>query len=318
MMMTISGFTMVKNAGKLYYPFKESLLSILPIVDEMVIALGDCDADDTTRQMIDDINSPKIKVVQTVWDTKAYPYGSELAHQTDIAKAHCKGDWLFYLQADEVVHEQDHQIILSRCREFLSNQNVEGLLFKYIHFWGDYEHAFTHDHCWYRHEMRIIRNRPEIHSWRDAQSFRIIPHFTKEKYLSKEGTSKLKVAMIDACIYHYGWVRPPLLMARKQQRFESCYSGNQLTAEEVDLSKVIDYGMMKYVPLFRGSHPQVMVSRIAAFDWGSQLNYSSKPVPGSKAQKHVRLKYRILTWIESIISPKHGLFTFKNYILVQN
>lgn len=275
--MTISGFTMVKNAGKLYYPFKESLLSILPIVDEMVIALGDCDADDTTRQMIDEINSPKIKVVHTVWDTKTYPNGTELAHQTDIAKAHCKGDWLFYLQADEVVHEHDQQVIVNSCREYLNNPNVDGLLFRYIHFWGDYEHAFTHDHCWYRHEMRIIRNLPDIHSWRDAQSFRIIPDFTKEKYRQKEGTTKINVAMIDANIYHYGWVRPPMLMARKQQCFESCYAGNQLSADEIDMSKVVDYGMMKHVPPFMGIHPQVMANKIAEFDWASQLNYYECP-----------------------------------------
>ena len=93
--MKISGFTMVKNAGKLYYPFKESVKSILPLVDEFVIALGDCDQDDTTRQMIDEINDVKIKVVETKWDVKEYPHGSILAQQTDVAKSHCTGDWLF-------------------------------------------------------------------------------------------------------------------------------------------------------------------------------------------------------------------------------
>ena len=110
---------MVKNAGKLYYPIKESIQSILPIVDEFIVALGDCDDDDDTLEMIQSIGSSKIKIVNTVWDTISYPSGSELAHQTDIAKAHCNGDWLFYIQADEVVHEQDHHVILSGCQKYL-------------------------------------------------------------------------------------------------------------------------------------------------------------------------------------------------------
>jgi len=34
---------MVKNASKFYFPIKESIQSILPIVDEFIVALGDCD-----------------------------------------------------------------------------------------------------------------------------------------------------------------------------------------------------------------------------------------------------------------------------------
>ena len=46
--MKISGFTMGKNVQKLYYPIKQSIMSILPIVDEFVVALGDSDEDDET------------------------------------------------------------------------------------------------------------------------------------------------------------------------------------------------------------------------------------------------------------------------------
>lgn len=139
---------MVKNAGKLYYPFKESVLSILSLCDEFVIALGDCDDDDNTQQMIDEIGSSKIKVVHTKWDVKEFPKGTILAQQTDVAKSHCTGDWLFYLQADEVIHESDLEKIRLRCAELLDDQQVEGLLFRYIHFWGDYQHAFTSNHAW--------------------------------------------------------------------------------------------------------------------------------------------------------------------------
>ena len=117
----ISGFSMGRNTAKLYYPVKQSIESILPLVDEFVFALGDCEADDRTRAEIESINSDKVKIIDTVWDLQKYPRGMEHAHQTDIAREACSGDWLFYLQADEVVHENDLPVIRKRCDDLLNN-----------------------------------------------------------------------------------------------------------------------------------------------------------------------------------------------------
>ena len=38
----------MRNTSTLYYPFLESIQSILPILDEFVIAMGDNDPDDQT------------------------------------------------------------------------------------------------------------------------------------------------------------------------------------------------------------------------------------------------------------------------------
>ena len=105
--MKISGFTMARNAELLYYPIAESIASILPVVDEFVVALGRGESEDRTREEIEQLASPKVRIVDTEWDTVAYPNGTEHAHQTDIAMRECSGDWLIYLQADEVVHEDD-------------------------------------------------------------------------------------------------------------------------------------------------------------------------------------------------------------------
>ncbi len=136
--MKISGFSMGKNAVKLYYPMKQAVMSILPIVDEFVVALGNNDEDDKTREQILSIGSDKIKIIDTVWNIEKYPRGMEHAHQTDIAKSHCPGDWLFYLQSDEVIHEKYLPIIQKRCLELLDDKEIEGLVFDYKHFWGDY------------------------------------------------------------------------------------------------------------------------------------------------------------------------------------
>jgi hypothetical protein len=316
--MRISGFTMVRNATKLYYPIGESIASILPICDEFVVALGEGDADDRTREVIEGLGSDKIRIIDTVWDTEAFPGGTENAHQTDIALSECSGDWCFYLQADEVVHEADLPVIQARCRELLGDAAVEGLLFDYFHFWGDYDHYLPF-HGWYDREIRIVRNRPDIHSWRTAQSFRRIPGFDGRSYKQVEGTHKLNVATAGAHIYHYGWVRPPRYMQSKNKALDAIHKGDAgAEAKHAGRAAAFDYGPLAKIPRFPGSHPAVMARRIAAFDWAADLRYDDpRPATGRPPFKHEKPKYRFYTWLEDTFLGGRRLFTSRNYRLLR-
>ncbi len=315
--MKISGFTMAKNASKLYYPIKQSVMSILPIVDEFIVVLGDSDEDDTTAKDLISIGSDKIKIINTVWDIEKYSRGTEHAHQTDIAKDACSGDWLFYLQADEVVHEDDLPVIVKRCEELKDDPEVEGLLFDYIHFWGDYWHHHL-SHGWYANEIRIIRNDKDIHSWESAQSFRRIPGFDRIDYRQQEGTYKLKVAKAGARIFHYGWVRPPRYMQSKRQAFDTNHKG-RLKADELyrKAPGEFDYGPLDLLKEYNGTHPAVMKEWIDKFDWADKLQYSGKSNPYRKKEKHERAKNRVLTFIEQNILAGRQIFTFRNYELLK-
>jgi hypothetical protein len=318
--MTISGFTMGKNARKLYYPMKQAVLSILPIVDEFIVVLGDSDTDDTTRAEIESIGSPKIKIVNTVWDIEKYPRGMEHAHQTDIAKSLCKSDWLFYLQSDEVIHEDDLPVIKNRCEELVNDEEVEGLLFDYIHFWGDYHHI-QNGHCWYRKEIRIIRNRPDIHSWVSAQSFRRIPGFDGLHYRQKKNTFKLKVAGVKARVFHYGWVRPPQLMNKKIKAFNINHRGEKVVSEMEKNNRFkgnFDYGNLNKIPVFKGSHPAVMKEWMQQFNWADDLRYTGVRRSLNKViSKHDLTKYVIISWIEKNILFGIRLGEPGNYIYLK-
>lgn len=318
--MRISGFTMGKNISKLYYPMKESVLSILPIVDEFIILLGDSDPDDTTRSELESIGDDKIKIIDSVWDTEKYSSGTIYARQTHIAKEQCSGDWLFYIQADEVVHEDFLPLIRSRCEELLHDERVEGIVFNYVHFWGDYRH-YHDSHGWYRKEIRIIRNDPGIIPWRDAQSFRKIPRFDGLHYMQKENTFKLNVAGIDASIFHYGWVRPPHYMKSKAIVFNSHYSEKkQAKLPEMDRLNELtfDYGPLGRLPVFNGTHPAVMQKRIAQFDWDDKLDYGNRRKPGRALHKHEKLRYRILSFIEKYLLSGNPLGEFRNYRIIRH
>jgi hypothetical protein len=317
--MKISGFTFVKNADKFYYPIRACIESLLPLVDEFIVALGNCDADDNTRREIDKINSPKVKIIETVWDTVAYPRGTEHAHQTDIAKRACTGDWLFYLQGDEVIHEQYLPIVRQACRKYLTDTAVEGFLFNYRHFWGDYAHYIS-SHGWYPREIRLIRNLPDIHSYISAQSFRRIPDFDGKSYRQRAGTHKLNVAYIPAYIYHYGWVRPPQYMQTKKKAFASIHRGTERASQEYENApKEFDYGALGRLGKFTGTHPAVMQAWIAKFDWADKLNYSETRHPDQIPHKHEKWKYRLLTFIEQkVLGFKNYEFGYNNWKVIRH
>jgi len=315
--MKISGFTFLRNTSKLYYPILESIQSALPIVDEFVIALGKGDDDDDSEAKIRSLQSGKIKIIYTEWDTEKYPQGMEHAHQTDIAKEACSGDWLLYLQGDELIHEQDYNEIKTKCKQYLNNANVDGFLFNYFHFYGDYGHYFR-DHCWYPYEIRIVRNEPEIHSFESAQSFRRIPNFDGISYRSKEGTSKLNVIKLNASIYHYGWVRPPKLMRKKRLYFSNTHRGKTATKTEYEkYAAEYDYGRMDYCLVFKQSHPKFMKQKITELDWQKSLRFSGPNVIGRPEAKHERLKYRLIVWIERTFFGGKVLGGHKNYNAVK-
>ncbi|MEP7321266.1 MAG: hypothetical protein ABI761_05080 [Saprospiraceae bacterium] len=309
--MKISGFTFLKNADKLYYPFNASILSILDLVDEFVIMLGPCDADDQTEAIILALKSPKIKLFHSAWDLDTYSGGSEYAHQTDLARNKCTGDWLIYLQGDEVIHEEDHDEIRKSCSIHLNNTRVEGFVFDFLHFFGDYDHYFR-DHTWYKKEIRIIRNLPDIHSWRDAQSFRWIPHFKGNDYFRIKNTRPLQCISMKARIFHYGWVRPPRLMASKNSTAAIHYK----SSIHDSFSDQFDYGRMDRARLFKGTHPTVMSDQIKKLDWKAILRYSGPLAINRPLMKHETWKYRAIRFIEEKLFGGAVLGGFKNYTLI--
>ena len=136
--MTISGFSYVRNGFNYDCPFIEAITSILPICDEFVVAVGD--SSDGTREAIEQLGSSKIKIIDTVWDMRLREGGKIFSQQTNIALDAIKGDWAFHIQADEVIHERDLGNILSSLEKEMENNNVDGFILPFIHFWGDYYH----------------------------------------------------------------------------------------------------------------------------------------------------------------------------------
>ena len=251
--MKLSAFTFVRNAVKYDYPVLESIKSILPVVDEFIVAVGN--SEDDTLALIKSIDSPKIKIIETVWDDSLREGGRVLAVETDKALAMVSrdADWAFYLQADEVVHEKDWENIIAACKKYKDDKSVEGLLFKYIHFYGTYD-WIGNSRRWYRNEIRIVRPHSGISSYKDAQGFRL------------QGR-KLFVKPVDANIYHYGWVKPPKAQQDKQKTFNKLWHDDQWMKENVPDVEEFDYSNSGSLKKFPGTHAAVMKERIKTVHW---------------------------------------------------
>lgn len=254
--MRVSGFTILRNGVKFGYPFQESIRSLLPLVDEMVVAVGD--SEDDTRDRVVALDSPKVRILDTVWDMSKRVEGMALSEQTDLALEQCTGDWCFYLQADEVLHEKDSDGIRAKMRKYLDRPAVEGLWFGYLHFRADYD---IRDTLGYLREVRIVRNGVGIRSRGDACGF----------YRGDGRPLRARLfggtRPVGAYVYHYGGVRPPRVQGLRVATFHRLYDegalGDVPPDDQVD-DWVYDYrGCVPY----RGTHPAVMADRIASMDW---------------------------------------------------
>lgn len=292
--MKVAGFSFVKNAVLYQYPIIEAIHSILPICDEFVIAIGKCE--DGTLQLIQGMNEPKIKIIETEWDEKPKNGEHVLAVETNKALRHISKnmDWAFYIQGDEVVHEKDLETIKSAMLKHNDNELVDGLLFKYLHFYGSYDYVGTSSN-WYSHEIRVIKNDPSIYSNGDAQGFR------------KNNDEKLKVKSIDTHMYHYGWTREPEAFKKKQTNFYSLYEGEYGKPKNFENSAVkFEYeSFVNTIEPFKGSHPKVIAERIKNKNWefDYDITMSNKSLK-DKAKGFLKKYLGINTYYEGYVILK--------------
>ena len=174
----------------------------------------------------------------------------------------------------------------------LGNPLVEGLLFKYLHFYGSYDY-YGHSRRWYRREIRIVRNNKAIHSYRDAQGFRF-------------GERKIKVKLIDAYIYHYGWVKPPNGLKNKVRNFNQFYHDDEWLKNNIHETAEFDYNNADRLIKFEDSHPQVMLKRILAVNWHLNIDLI-------RLGKKMTLRRKVLQKIEDLTGWRIG--EYRNYKL---
>lgn len=276
--MKVGGFTFIRNAITFDYPVVEAINSILPLCDELVVAVGK--SSDDTLSLVSGIADERIKIIETRWDDTLREGGRVLADESNKAKRALSPDctWCVYIQADELMHEDHLDTIREAMHRYKDEENVDGLLFNYRHFYGSYDYVGVSSR-WYRHEIRIIKNRPDIFSYKDAQGFR------------KGDNRKLNVKKINAYVHHYGWVKDPRAMQLKQESFHKLYHDDQWVEQNVIKASEFDYSGVDALERFTGKHPFVMQDRILRKNWSFDHDVSFNRVPFKDKCKALLEKY---------------------------
>jgi len=299
----ISGFFIIRNGEKFDYPYLESLRSLLPLVDEVHVnvGIGEDSTIDRLKRFEAEEGQGKVRIFESHWpldDPEKRRGGKILSEQTNLALDRCTGDWCLYIQADEILHEQDYPALISAMRDGLNDPEVDGLLFDYRHFYGSYD-IIQDSRSAYRREVRAIKRSSQARSVGDAQSFRLA-----------DG-KKPKVIRANARIFHYGWVRTPDAMKDKTVFMDSLYHGKTDSKEEQTPYSGNNYKYKRFWGLkrFQETHPAVMKSRIQEKNW--QWDFENSPfVFGRKDITKIPLDL-----IERVTGNR--LFEYRSYQLLR-
>ena len=284
----ISGFTIVRNAIKLDFPVEASIRSILPVCDEVVVNVGK--SEDETLDLVRSIGDPRIRIVETEWDMSRR--NTVLGHETLRAMRACAHRWGIYIQADEVLHERGAAALQQAIGRHDGDPRVEGLLVRYLHFYGGFDTIATHRR-WYRREVRAVRLDPslDIRPYQGAQGFRVGPEHRK-----------IRARLTDAEMFHYGWARPAQALREKRELGRTMYPWRD-ASERLPLLEWIP-GMQR----FSGTHPAV------ARGWIDARREDPDRLIAPRRFRWRFLRYYISGWIERWTGVR--VFEFRNYELV--
>ncbi len=287
--MKVCGFTIIRNAIKYDYPVVEAIQSVLPLCDKFIVLIGN--SEDETEALIKGIISDKIEIHYSVWDDTLREGGKVLAVETNKAfdLIDQTFDWAIYIQSDEAIHERYHEAIKQSLLNYKSNDKVNGLLLKYLHFYGSYDYVGT-SRKWYRNEIRIIKNDKRIRSFRDAQGFRI-------------NDRKLNVVPVEAFVYHYGWVKDPLIQARKHKDFNKLWHDDAYVASIA--KEIYNYSDIDALALFQESHPEVM----------KELKEKIGILTARRSLRVQELKISFFTGLNHCTGKR--LFEYRNYTILK-
>jgi len=281
--MKVSAFTFIKNGQILGYPFLQSIQSVLPIVDEFVINVGE--SEDETLMLIESISSPKIRIIESKWSESMQDRGYVYGQQKMISQFNCTGDWAFYIEGDEIYHESDLDQIKSSMQLHLEDSNVEALVFDFYHFYGN-ANTYLDSPGWYRSEARIIKN--SVRSYApDGLFWLVLDGNKKGRYPRAKHTG--------VTCYHYGWVRSEEQMNLKSQKVQRYWGKRHTNVEYSQIDPMI-------LKEFKGSHPKIISEWLPKDKGVFKTDPDYKPT--LKQKKH-RIMIKIEKIIASDLSKKH-------------
>ena len=216
----ISVCFVIKDAITNGYPFWESLESCLPFADEIVISEGYSDDDTLHFLKLFAVQHPgKVEIFHDYWGAIESPNGEAISVISNLNLRRCKYEWIYYLQADEIIHPGNYSYIRMIADNDIPVNSVE---FWFVHFLGSWipigPLSVPDWPGFYNVAIRMVRNRDDIQLRGDAWTF------------GGETNPAMIAELAPRHLYHLAWVFPENILQKRMSK-ANIYTRN------VDLQK---------------------------------------------------------------------------------
>jgi glycosyltransferase involved in cell wall biosynthesis len=240
------------------YPFEAALESALSVCDEAVVIVGQ--SEDDTRDWVYSLaheHKGRVIVGETVftfdrgWQERWWNTAASL---TDA-------DWLFYHDADDVIHEDDVPTI----RAMMESPSVKIISFPFIHFY------MTPNYYNANHYSTAPRLGRRSAGWRmrnwctdDFPNRPACQMVWRGDERAAAGPPGAERSILNCPIYHYSWVRDPIALQISQYKHKDWYSdgkrynlsdGRVPDAEPYPFEETFPSIYGDYVHPYEGDHP---------------------------------------------------------------
>lgn len=237
----ISVVTIISNAIRLDYPFQPWLECNAPVASEIVINV-DSTCQDGTVELVRDLTHTleNVRILESPWNWENRVGGSELAIQSNLAIELCTQPWVLYIQADEVLHEQQHPLLKATVESAPADVTVFNL--PRLYFWGRPD---TIRMDWTHYLPRLFR-RGSRSSSGDAM------------YTSGSG----KPVPSKISLFHYSRMGDPAVISKRIATLDSLYHP-QNTIQETG---PYDYALKSFDSFSSEAEPDVVPGKFARYN----------------------------------------------------
>jgi glycosyltransferase involved in cell wall biosynthesis len=243
--MKLCGNVCIRNGNELDFCWRECIQSLLPVCD--MVSVSDGESTDGTQEEIREWMTREPKIVLNVYpwpDPKGHP--DWWVEWINYNRVHCRGDWEFQLDADEILHEKSCDSI----RRFIEENKRRSAIVTRWNFWRDHRHLIPEGECLGKHVIRLA----PLDVWMPSDGFH--PNGNEAAMMSKK---------TDIEIYHYGFIRKRGPFFKKERLlqgyFFNSYDERLVKAAQRDGNWMDDPGVTAYashpVP-YDGDHPSVI------------------------------------------------------------
>jgi len=211
--MKVTGILSISNGTGLVYPFPLVVANLMNMCDNVIVGVDPEFPEDRKTLETLDAEPDGLQLVDAPWDRSNRNGGTEIAIQMDklVALAKAQGsDWVVVMQADEMFHEDDFDMLRAFMERNLDSQ-VAGFSAERVYYWKDLN---TIRKDWNARLVRIFK--PGMYSF--------LAEGTSKDGMYSAPTAPCLEVDLPYKIHHYSRVDPnPDFISRRVRNLDSFF-----------------------------------------------------------------------------------------------